>query len=153
MQALLKTPEGSTHPLEVMLDVGLAGIDQSGSWWWLAVSTPHSGTAFDLLHVAGSAMAAVAVCLLITHRHRNLLLPLSVTGAMTLTLYSLHVSTMSVIDQVDPLADPVQLLWIQTMIALGFGLLLYRLRARGPLELLITRAAQAARSSSDSLHT
>lgn len=147
LQVLLNTPAGQTRPLEAMLDVGLTGIDQSGTWWWLAVSAPHSGTPFDLLHVAGSAMAVIAVCLMLTRKHRNWLLPLSATGAMTLTLYSLHVAVMSVADQQDPLPDPVQLFWIQTVIAVGLGLFFHHMKFRGPLELLISQAARAARET------
>ena len=145
LAALLETPDGSRYPLEAMLDVGLAGVDQSGSWWWLAVGAPHSGTTFDLVHVAGCAAAVVAACLLLTRRLPSALLPLSAPGAMTLTLYSLHICVMSWADQLVPLPDPLLLFWLQVAIAIGIGILFQRVRSRGPLELLASGAANAAR--------
>lgn len=148
LAALLGTPDGSRYPLEAMLDVGLAGVDQSGSWWWLAVSAPHSGTTLDLVHVAGSAAAVVAVCLLLTRRFPSALLPLSAPGAMTLTLYSLHICVMSWADELAPLPDPTQLYWLQVIAAVAIGILFHRIRSRGPLELLASGAANAARDGS-----
>lgn len=145
LQALLRTPDGNAYPLETMLNVGLTGINQSGSWWWLAVSAPHSGAPLDLLHVAGSATATIAICFLVTRKYPNLLLPLSATGAMTLTLYSLHIAVMSAAGQLNPSPDAVQLFWVQVVIAVGLGILFHRLKVRGPLELLISGAAGAAR--------
>lgn len=145
LEALLQTPDGSRYPLEAMLDVGLAGVDQSGSWWWLAVSAPHSGSTLDLVHVAGSAAAAVAACLLLTRRFPQALLPLSAPGAMTLTLYTLHICVMSWADQLIPLPDPMQLFWLQVAVAIAIGILFQRVRSRGPLELLASGAANAAR--------
>lgn len=145
LAALLRTPDGSRYPLEAMLDVGLGGLDQSGSWWWLAVSAPHAGTPPDLVHVAGCAAAVVGLCLLLTRSFPQALLPLSAPGAMTLTLYSLHVAAMSVADQLEPLPDPLLLLWVQILVAIGVGILFRRLNSRGPLELLTSGAAGAAR--------
>jgi uncharacterized membrane protein len=145
LAALLETPDGRRYPLEAMLDVGLAGVDQSGSWWWLAVSAPHSGSTLDLVHVAGSAAAVVAVCLLLTRRFPQALLPLSAPGAMTLTLYSLHICVMSWADQLLPLPHPMQLFWLQVVAAVAIGILFQRVRSRGPLELLASGAANAAR--------
>ncbi len=145
LAAILQTPDGRRYPLEAMLDVGLAGVDQSGSWWWLAVSAPHAGTTPDLVHVAGSAAAVVALCLLLTRRFPQALLPLAAPGAMTLTLYSLHICVMSWADQLVPLPDPVQLFWLQLVAAVAVGILFQRMRSRGPLELLTSGAANAAR--------
>ncbi len=145
LAALLQTPDGSQYPLEAMLDVGLAGIDQSGSWWWLAVSAPHAGTTPDLVHVAGCAAAVVGLCLLLTRRFPLALVPLSAPGAMTLTLYSLHVCVMSWTDQLEPLPDPLLLLWVQIVIAIAVGVLFQRIHSRGPLELLTSGASGAAR--------
>lgn len=145
LAAILGTPDGARYPLEAMLDVGLAGIDQSGSWWWLAVSAPHSGSSLDLVHVSGAAAAVVAVCLLLTRRIPQALLPLSAPGAMTLTLYSLHICVMSWADQLTPLPDPLQLFWLQLAAAVAVGILFQRVGSRGPLELIASGAANAAR--------
>ncbi len=152
LAALLETPEARLYPLEAMLDVGVAGIDQSGSWWWLAVTAPHSGTSLDLIHVAGSAAAVTAVCLLLTRRFPLALLPLSAPGAMTLSLYALHVCVMSWADQLVPLPDPVLLLWLQVAAAVAIGVLFWWLRSRGPLELLTSGAANTARQGRVDAH-
>jgi uncharacterized membrane protein len=145
LAAILQTPDGSRFALEAMLDVGLAGVDQSGSWWWLAVSAPHSGTTPDLIGVSGSAAAVVGLCLLLTRRFPQALLPLSAPGAMTLTLYTLHICVMGWVDQLTPLPDPVPVYWLQVAVAVAIGVLFRRIRSRGPLELLASGAASAAR--------
>ncbi len=146
LDALLQTPDGARYPLEAMLQVGIGGLNSTGSWWWLAVSTPHSGTPFDLLHTAGTAAAVTGTCLLITRRYRQLLLPLSAPGAMTLTLYSLHICVMSWVDQQEPVLEPAPVFWFQALGAMALGILFHRIHARGPLELIASGAAQAARS-------
>ena len=80
LEAILATNSGRIWPVEQMMEVNLAGVEQTGSWWWLAVSGPHSGTPLDLLHTAGTAAAVVGVCLLLTRARPNLLLPLSAAG-------------------------------------------------------------------------
>ena len=145
LAALLQTPDGGRYPLEAMLQVSVGRIDTTQSWWWLAVSTPHSGTPFDLLHTAGTAAAVTGACLLVTRRFRSLLLPLSAPGAMTLTLYSLHICVMSWVDQQVPVPDPVPVFWFQVVAAVALGLLFHRINSRGPLELLTSGASQAAR--------
>ena len=62
LQASLLNP---SYPLESLLQVNLAGVDQTGSAWWLASSAPHSGTTLDLLHTSGVAAAVVGVFLLL----------------------------------------------------------------------------------------
>ena len=108
-EALLETNSGRIWPLARMMEVNLAGVEQTGSWWWLAVSGPHSGTPLDLLHTAGTSAAVVGVCLLLTRARPNLLLPLSAAGAMTLTLYTVHVWIMSVTDAQPVPPEPVWL--------------------------------------------
>ncbi|MET4060068.1 putative membrane protein [Arthrobacter sp. UYP6] len=146
--AILQTNAGRTWPLAQMLEVNLAGVEQTGTWWWLAVSGPHSGTPLDLLHTAGTAAAVVGVCLLLTRARPNLLLPLSAAGAMTLTLYSLHVWIMSVTDAQPVPPEPVWLFWISAVLAAGIGILFARLGSRGPLEMITHGASSLARHGS-----
>jgi hypothetical protein len=98
------------------------------------------------VHVAGSAAAVVGLCLLLTRRFPAALLPLSAPGAMTLTLYSLHVCIMSWADQLDPLPEPMQLFWLQVVGAVAIGILFQRVGSRGPLELITSGAGTAARA-------
>ncbi|GMA85507.1 hypothetical protein GCM10025868_07570 [Angustibacter aerolatus] len=79
---------------------GLYGTTPTTSPWWLAVVAPHTGTPFDLVHVAGCAVAVLGLCLLLTGRLQRpgrrgagvgAARALAATGSMTLTLYTLHV--------------------------------------------------------------
>lgn len=142
---LLKTESGQTWPIGRMLEVNLTGVDQSGSWWWLTVSAPHSGTTFDLLHTAGTAAAVVGICLLLTRARPNLLLPLSAAGAITLTLYSMHIWVMALVDAQEPALDPGWVFWPQAAAAVLIGLAFIRLGSRGPLETIASGASRLAR--------
>ncbi|MBG6217466.1 putative membrane protein [Arthrobacter sp. CAN_A6] len=146
LAALLQTPEAAGYPLEAMLDVGVGSIDQGASWWWLAIISPHSGTTLDLVHTAGSAAVVVGICLLLTRRSPRALLPLSGPGAMTLTLYALHITIMSWTDQLVPLPEPSAVFWFQVLAFVALGIVFHRLNARGPLELLTSGASRAART-------
>ena len=143
--ALLQTDSGRTWPLARMLEVNLAGVEQSGSWWWLAVSAPHSGTTLDLAHTAGTAAAVVGACLLLTRARPNLLLPLSAAGAMTLTLYTVHVWVMSAVQAQPVPPEPGWVFWISAAVAAAAGILFAKLNSRGPLEILTHGAAQLVR--------
>jgi uncharacterized membrane protein len=147
LAVLLETPQGQRHDIEAMLPVSLTGIEQTGTWWWLAVSAPHSGTPLDLMHTAGTAAAVVGLCLLVTRRLQWLLLPLSAPGAITLTLYSLHIWIMSIVDQQDFPLDPAPVYWAQAAVFIAVGLVLRKLNARGPLEYVAAGASDVARSA------
>ncbi len=91
--ALARTSTGPVEPggLAATLEHGLYGTTPTGSWWWLAVHAPHSGTPFDLLHTAGCAVAVIGACLLVGRLAPAVLAVVFGAGAMTLTTYSLHV--------------------------------------------------------------
>ncbi|MFP5316278.1 MAG: hypothetical protein ACLGHS_13005, partial [Actinomycetes bacterium] len=146
LAVLLGTEQGRRYDLEAMLQVSLTGIDQTGTWWWLAVSAPHSGTPPDLVHTAGTAAAVVGLCLLVGSRLPWLLLPLSAAGAMTLTLYSLHIWIMSVVDQQAVPLEPAPVYWAQAVVFVAVALLLRKLNARGPLEYVAAGASDVARA-------
>ncbi|MHA7141545.1 MULTISPECIES: heparan-alpha-glucosaminide N-acetyltransferase domain-containing protein [unclassified Arthrobacter] len=150
LAALLQTPDGSRYPLAAMMSVSLTGVDQSDSWWWLAVSAPHSGSPLDLLHTGGTAALVIGLCLLATRRFESALLPLSAAGAMTLTLYAVHIWTMSVVDAQTPAPDPALVYWGQAVVFVVLGILFQRINARGPLELLTSGASRAARAGVNS---
>ncbi len=70
------------------------GTTPTDTWWWLATAGPHSSTTFDLVHTAGIAVAAIAVCVLICRALGDdvrILMPLLAAGSMPLTMYALHV--------------------------------------------------------------
>lgn len=126
-----------------------AGPAAEGSWWWLVVRTPHSGTPFDLVHTAGCALAVIGVALLVLRlRPAALLLtPLVAAGTMTLTLYTAHVLALPVLGFV--LSTTVSY-WLQVAVLLAFATawqaasLHGLVPRRGPLEQVAAKASAAA---------
>jgi len=78
-------------------NIGWYGTTPTDDPVWLLVAGPHSGTTFDLLTVTGSALMVLGVCLLLTRPAvlRTVLYPLAAVGAMTLTLYTVHVVVLA----------------------------------------------------------
>lgn len=148
LQALLTDPN---YPLDSLLQVNLAGVRQEGSWWWLVGSAPHSGTTLDLLHTGGVAAAAVGLCLLVGRLGEwldlDLLLPLRGAGAMTLTLYTVHVCVVASFH-----LQPLPVGWTEdgmyfahAAVAVLIGMVFAILKWRGPLEWLGHAANQVGR--------
>ena len=107
------------------------------------MAAPHSGTTFDLVHTAGCAVAVTGLGLLAARtRAAVLLAPVAAVGAVTLTLYSLHVALYGT----SFLAGRPGLSWVvQTLVALVVApLYLVRWR-RGPLEEAVHLASEPAR--------
>jgi len=75
--------------------LGFFGTTPSGSWWWLAVWAPHSGSIVDLAHTTGCAILVIGICVLLTRRvtgaGRKAVTIAFGAGRMTLTLYAVHV--------------------------------------------------------------
>lgn len=139
-QALEAVIGDDRWPLENLLQVNLTGIEQTGSWWWLATAAPHSGTTLDLLHSSSAATAVLGACLLLgslgTWLNLDILLPLRGAGAMTLTLYTVHVWTLAAL-----YADGLPEGWTdegmytaQSVTAVVLGTMFAVLHWRGPLE-------------------
>jgi len=106
-----------------------------GDWGWLLLVAPHSATPLDLAQTIGSAVAVIALCLLLEQ-----LLPRPATavlavlfgaGAATLTLYCLHVVMRT--EAVWPAEEPSSYA-AHVVVLLTIGAALRLLRVRGPLE-------------------
>ena len=148
LEDVLNAPD---YPLDSVLQVNLTGVPQEGSWWWLASAAPHSGTALDLAHTSGVAAAVVGACLLLGRLAEwldlDLLLPLRGPGAMTLTLYTVHVWVVAGF-YLKPLPagwteDGMYFAHAATAIIVGSAFIL--LKWRGPLEWLGHGANQLGR--------
>lgn len=131
-----------------LLDRGLPGFVPGGSNWWLAVSAAHSGTPFDLATTIGSALAVIGACLLLAHALPRVVTVVSGAGAMSLTIYALHVAAMS--GRVWP-PEETRSFWIH-LVAFGLIGAAFRLaRRRGPLEWFVAwasgRSVPGARSA------
>jgi NADH:ubiquinone oxidoreductase subunit 6 (subunit J) len=149
--ALEEVLDSPGYPLGSVLQVNLTGIPQEGSWWWLASAAPHSATSLDLLHTSGVAAAVIGACLLLGRLAEwvdlDLLLPLRGAGAMTLTLYAVHVWVVSGF-YLKPLPagwteDGMYFAHAATAIIVGMVFVL--LKWRGPLEWLGHAASQVGR--------
>jgi len=150
-QALQAHIGDPAYPLESLLQVNLAGIDQSGSVWWLATSAPHSGTTLDLLHTSGAAAAVIGLCLLLGRLgdwlELDLLLPLRGAGAMTLSLYTAHLCIMAALHD-QPLMPGWTVEGVYFAQAVGVlvaGGVFAAMAWRGPLEWATHAASQAGR--------
>ncbi|MEW1950134.1 heparan-alpha-glucosaminide N-acetyltransferase domain-containing protein [Pseudarthrobacter sp902506025] len=140
LAALEKVLNSPGYPLGSVLQVNLTGIPQEGSWWWLASAAPHSGTPLDLLHTSAVAAAVIGACLLLGRLAQwvdlDLLLPLRGAGAMTLTLYTVHVWVVSSF-YLKPLPagwTEDGMYFAQAATAITVGIVFARLSWRGPLE-------------------
>ena len=154
LEAILNSPG---YPLDSVLQVNLTGIPQEGSWWWLASAAPHSGTTLDLLHTSAVAAAVIGACLLLGRLAEwvdlDLLLPLRGAGAMTLTLYTVHVWVVSGF-YLKPLPagwteDGMYFAHAATAIIVGMVFVL--LKWRGPLEWLGHAASQVGKGQAKAL--
>jgi uncharacterized membrane protein len=144
---LASTEAAERADFALIYQVNLSWVDTDDSWWWLGISGPHSGTTFDLLHTSGTAAVVLAICLLLTTKKPNLLLPLSGAGAMTLTLYSVHVWVMSLIPKNAAWPGDNEIYWVQVIVALSVGTTLKVLDMRGPFEFITSTASRATRDA------
>jgi hypothetical protein len=115
---------------------GLHGTTPAdGSWAWLLVVAPHSGTPFDLLETGASAALVIGLCLWLVSwlgdRSRRAVAIGFGAGTMTLSLYSLHVVMRT--ERVWPAEEPSSLGW-HILVLLTVGAAFVAVRRRGPLE-------------------
>jgi uncharacterized membrane protein len=116
-----------------------------GSWAWLLVVAPHSSTPFDLAQTAGSAAFVLGCCLGVVGLAGRLgaraLAVFFGAGAMTLTLYTLHVVMRT--ERFWPAEEPESFRW-HVLVLLSVGAVLVAAGRRGPLEWLVARVSGVA---------
>lgn len=134
------TGAGWQGDLGTTLAHGLYGVTPTGSPWWLAVRAPHTGTTFDVLMTAGSAALVLAVCLVLGRRAPRVCAVVFGAGAMTFTLYTLHVVLRTFWDGHD-----VRTFVGQALLVLAIGAAVRWGGHRGPLEVLAGWLSAAAR--------
>lgn len=144
MATLRATYDGQGGSLDEDLAHGLLGTTPTGSWWWLAVHAPHSGTPFDLAHTIGSAMVAISVCLLVSRVAPRVAAVAFGAGAMTLSLYTLHVVMRTPPIWFD---DSTWNFVRHVALVLVVGASCRLFGVRGPLETLVRRASETAAES------
>jgi Heparan-alpha-glucosaminide N-acetyltransferase, catalytic len=143
---LIRTFEGAgwRGDLDTTLAHGLYGVTPPDSAWWLAVRAPHSGTTFDLLMTIGSACLVLAGCLLLGRAAPRVCSVLFGAGAMTLTLYSLHIVLRNE-GWWD--GDDMGTYLGQVALVLAIGALFRWGGHRGPMELFLGELSSAARDA------
>lgn len=135
----------ATDGLPDEVATGMFGnVPADGPWSWLLVVAPHSSTPFDLAQTIGSSLLVVGACLLLVgllpavpHEAVRILFG---AGAMTLSLYSLHVLLRT--DRIWPPDEPSAYAW-HVLVLLALGAAFAALRRPGPLERLVTLASRA----------
>lgn len=132
---------GGSYPLERFLAYGFPGSTPTDSWWWLAVRAPHTATSFDLAQTIGSAMLVLSLCLVLGRLLPSVTYVVFGAGAMTLTLYTLHVLLRVEVWDGESMTTYVG----QVVAALVVGAVFRLLRRRGPLEAVVGSASRAAR--------
>ena len=146
--ALLLGPGGGAAVLGPDLAERRYGTVPTGTWWWLAVEAPHTGTPFDLAHTTGTALAVLGVMLLLARAVPVLVWPLAAVGAMPLTLYTLHVTALAEFPVESAGAaglTPGTLLVVHLVAALVIGTAVRAAGRRGPLEAVVRAASRTAR--------
>lgn len=145
--AAVTPPEllASAPTVEDFVAVAPEGTTPTTTWWWLGTDAPHAGTPLDLAQTIGSALAVLGVMLLLGRMTNPLvqavLRPLAAVGALTLTVYTLHVVFLnSPLDTFDALPGYL----VQVAVAALGALAWRRAVGRGPLESLVRVVARAA---------
>ncbi len=128
--------------LSTTLTHGLYGVTPTESAWWLAVRAPHTGTSPDLLMTIGSALLVLAGCLLLGRWVPRLSAIVFGAGAMTLTLYTLHVvlRTEGAWD-----GDGTGTFLGQALLVLAIGAVYRWAGRRGPLEFFVGEVSSGVR--------
>ena len=135
------------YSFEQSLTHGFFGVTPTDTWWWLAIRAPHSSTPLDLAHTIGTSLLAIGLALVVGRLLPRLSAVAFGAGAMTLTLYSLHVVMRT------PLFLPGDgtTTYVQHVAILLLLGAVYRLaRLSGPLERWVALAAGAARDAARS---
>ncbi|GAB3499992.1 hypothetical protein GCM10027572_36390 [Flexivirga lutea] len=140
-------PAVSSWPaLQPHVQAGLEGVTPTHSWWWLAVNAPHSGSVADLAFTSGVALAVIGLALLVTRVAARCWQVLCGAGAMTLTLYSVHL--IMVLPQTWPDYGQRRLL-PEVSVVLAVGVVFAALRWKGPLETVVAVLSRSAARATD----
>ncbi len=153
------------------------GITPTDTWWWLAISGPHSGTPFDMVGTAAVAVAVIGLCAALTiwvrsrFGERGLVwtAPLSAPGSMPLSIYAAHVilitftassfgapdGTTSATAGQAPLLASDAAEYAMHVFVFMIAAMLWKLgiSARGPLETVVSTVSRAVSRSVSGVKT
>jgi uncharacterized membrane protein len=142
---------GTGQSIEDLLDQISRGMfgqtPADGSWAWLLVVAPHSSTPFDLAQTMGSAAFVLGCCLLVVgligRVGERAFAVFFGAGAMSLTLYSVHVLMKT--ERFWPPEEPESFRW-HVLVLLAVGSVFAAAARRGPLEWLVARVSNRVSS-------
>lgn len=110
--------------------------------WWLAITTPHTNTPLAIAASLGTVLAVLAVFLLIAQKLGPWLRPLAAMGAMTLTLYTAHLVTLSFEIHYD---QPSLWFLLTVGVAALVAMAWQHVLGQGPLERVVSTSAKSVR--------
>jgi uncharacterized membrane protein YeiB len=147
LQHLVDAAGPGSDPATVRNEI-LWDAPRMASWWWLAVRSHHAATPIYAMHSLGTAIAVLGAVLLIAKlpTARRLLWPVGVAGAMTLTIYS---AQMLVVGSSWLSDQPLALYLVSVVAALAFAVLWRHFAGQGPLERIVSLAANRARRAAE----
>ncbi|MCH8562306.1 DUF1624 domain-containing protein [Nesterenkonia sp. YGD6] len=140
-QRLLDTSWMSRYELDQVLIFGPDSLPAS-TGWWLAIATPHTNTPLAIAASLGVSLTVLGVFLLIAPKIGKWLLPLSAMGAMTFTLYTVHLVTLSVEAHY---GLPYVWFVVHVVVAAVFAVVWQRALGQGPLEKLVSTSVKRTR--------
>lgn len=118
-------------------------ISANLSGW--STAEPHSNTPFEILGSGGFAVAFLGLCLLLTPLTRLIFAPVIAMGAMSLTVYTLHVISYRLV-QDDSFMNQGLAVWPWLLTIIGtavFAVIWHKAKGKGPLERLVNRIVVA----------
>jgi Heparan-alpha-glucosaminide N-acetyltransferase, catalytic len=148
VSALLLGPGGGAAVLGPDLLERRYGTVPTDTWWWLAVAAPHTGTPFDLAHTTGTALAVLGAALLLARLAPAVVWPLAAVGALPLTMYTLHVTALSLypVEEAEWAGwSAGALLAVHLVVALALGVAVRATGWRGPLEAAVAAVTGGVR--------
>ena len=138
---LVAVSGGSVDLLERELAGSMHGTTPTDTWWWLVVRSAHAGTPLDLVQTVGCALVVIAVCLVLGRLAPRLSAVVFGAGAMTLTLYTVHVLARG------PGGwdgDTTDVYVGQVLAVLAIGMMFGLARMKGPLEWFVALLSRFA---------
>ncbi len=131
----------------------LAGAPQ-----WFGLAVPHSGAPLDIYSTAGAAVAAIGFFILLSRSRlvSRVLFPITATGTIALTAYTLHVIIRGLwpsdwprimVVGAEQWADVWVMLLVHWGLVIALGVIIKLLGVRGPLETMLRRISNSVGTS------
>lgn len=109
----------------------------NGDWRYLLDAGPHSGKPFEIIAGIGVALTVISLCLTLAERFPRATRPVAAVGAMSLTVYTLHVVAINV-SGLDAMPGPALWVWLSFIAgAIAVALAWSSRFRRGPLEQVV----------------